>query len=80
MDCRAGQSCFGLPYSAPRLDPLGLLPRLSRLNDGELGRIAHTRLARVFALQASVRDRHVLDLVGHVLVLREHAAARGPAA
>jgi hypothetical protein len=66
--------------TAPRLDPLGIFPRLSRLTDGELGRVAQTRLARAFALRATVRDRHVLDLVGHVLSLREHVPAQGPAA
>jgi hypothetical protein len=66
--------------SAPRLDPLGLIPRRDRLTDGELGRVAQTRLARMFAQQATLRDRHVLDLVGYVLSVREHVPDRGPAA
>jgi hypothetical protein len=66
--------------NAPRLDPLGIFPRLGRLSDPELGRVAQTHLARVLALQATVRDRHVLDLVGYILARREHAPARGPVA
>jgi hypothetical protein len=70
----------GYRTSAPRLDPLGLIPRLDRLTDSELGRVAQTRLARMFAQQATLRDRHVLDLVGHVLSVREHVPDRRPAA
>jgi hypothetical protein len=57
--------------STPRLDPLGLPPRLSRLTDGQLGQVARPRLSRAVIGQATVHDRHILDMVGFVLATRE---------
>ncbi len=55
----------------PRIDPLGILPMLLPLNSRAIGEVAAPYVQACMESHADLRIRHILDLCGWALTLRE---------